>query len=128
MSPANPVRRPAAVRSEPLRSCGRFVRRRRTAILRGKRLTVDESELRFETLAYDSWRETRMAGAAEADGIHSGVGRVFERDHRNAHRYSRARSDHAESCGPKCFRSEPDTAVARVGAARGGPHLQRPAD
>src|SRR5260370_29252084 len=78
-------------------------------------------------LTYDSWREIGMAGAGDPAGVHSGVGGVSERDHGDAHRDSRARSDDAESRGQKCFRGEPDAAVARAGAARGGPDLQRPA-
>src|SRR2546421_12552606 len=59
--------------------------------------TVDQLMQRIETLVYDSWRETGMAGADDAAGVYSGVGGVFERDHGDAHCDSRARSDHAES-------------------------------
>src|SRR5260370_15428573 len=69
-----------------------------------------------------------MAGPNNAAGVYSGVGGVFDRNYGDAHGDSGARSDHAESCGSECCRSEPDTAVARAGAARRGPDLQRPAD
>src|ERR1700730_11406760 len=68
-----------------------------------------------------------MAGAGDAAGVYSGVGGVSERDHGDAHCDSRARSDDAKPCGQKCFGGEPDAAIARAGAARGGPDLQRPA-
>src|ERR1700686_2235645 len=112
--------------------------------------TVGEVGLKFETLAeqggsarlpdksrgkrqagltgaYDTERKTRMAGAGDAAGVHPGVGGVSERDHGEAHRDSRTGSNHAESRGQKCFRGEPDAAIARTGVARGGPNLQRPA-
>src|SRR5882762_721181 len=72
---------------------------------------------------YDTGRKIGMARADDAAGVYSGVGGVSERDHGDAHRDSWARSDHAKSCGHKCFRSEPDTTVAGAGAARGGPDL-----
>src|SRR6266478_4366081 len=82
---------------------------------------------RIETLAYDTTRKTGMAEPGDAAGVYSGVGGVSERDHGDAHCDSRARSDHAESCRDKCCGGKQDAAVARVGAARGGPNLQRPA-
>src|SRR5260370_25634472 len=73
-------------------------------------------------LTYDSWREIGMARPGDAAGVHSGVGGVSERDHGDAHRDSRARSDHAESGGQECLRGQPDAAVTRTVAARGGPN------
>src|SRR6266853_3368670 len=89
---------------------------------------VDELMQRFETLEYDPWRKTGMAGADDVAGVHSSIGGVFERDHGDAHCDSRARSDNAESGGEKRFRSEPDAAIARAGIASGRPDLQRSAD
>src|SRR6266481_8711843 len=118
MWPASPVRRPLVVRSELSRGeAGAGSTRERRAI--STQETVDESMQRFETLAYDSWRKIGMAGPADAAGVHSGVGGVSERDHGDAHCDSRARSEHAERRGHKCFGSEPDTAVARAGAPCG---------
>src|SRR2546430_15176671 len=115
---ANPGRGRVALQNKTPAEKLRLVRKEaKQSNPRGK--TVDESGRRFETLSYDSWGETGMAGAADTAGVHSGVGGVSKRDYGNAHCDSRTRSDDAESSGFKCFRSEPDTAVARAGAARG---------
>src|SRR5438093_13621869 len=115
---ANPGRRPVALQNKtPAEKLGLVRKEAKQRNPRGK--TVDESGLRFETLSYDSWRKTGMAGAADTAGVHSGVGGVSKRDYGNAHCDSRARSDDAESSGFKRFGSEPSTAPARAGAAGG---------
>src|SRR2546429_3592535 len=118
MWPANPVRQPVALQSKtPAEKLGLVRKEAKQRNPRGK--TVDESGLRFETLAYDSWRAIGMAGTADAAGVHSGVSGVSKRNYGNAHCDSRTRSDDVESRGFKCFRSEPETAVARTGAPGG---------
>src|SRR5260370_35884258 len=67
-----------------------------------------------------------MAGADDAAGVHPDIGGIFERDHGDAHSNSRTGSDYAEPRREERFGGEPDAAVARTGAAGGGPDLQRP--
>src|SRR5260370_41862764 len=74
-------------------------------------------------LAYDSRREIGMAGADDAAGVYFGVGSVSERDYGDAHCDSRARSDHAESCGHQCFGGEQNASITGAAAARGGQSL-----
>src|SRR6266852_1530308 len=75
--------------------------------------------------SYELSRTTGMDVPDAAAGIYSGVGGIFERDHRDAHCYPRTRSLHAKSGGKKCFGRQQRIAFARTDPARRRPRVQR---
>src|SRR5882724_2810116 len=86
------------------------------------------TDIKKRNVSYELSRTVGMDVPDAAAGVYSGVGSIFERDYRDAYCHPRARSVHAEFGGKECFGRQQRTAFARIGAARGGPRVQRASD